>query len=470
MPRRRERHAARPRAQGRPGRRRPGAPRPARHRAAGPAAVDGTRDDRTSRRSDCATTSRSSTAARTCPRDTRITVHGEDGNVRTVVHVDADGKVHVDAIAPNTRHGDNPEVRHPAPNAHYRVELGHRHDVFVADADGTRQTTQDTIKIGDRVVPIDRAVLIEPIPEPANGRQVIDRDHPLAPRPDEAFTARTDLPPNTRIEVHDTDGHVPRHGPDRRATASRGGWPRRTTCRPTRATPRCSTTSQGTNYNIDRGPLLQEFTTDAEGHPQHARRAHRADHDQAGDGHRPQAGRAVQPPGQVHDPSTEYVVTDEHGQRRGRFLTDESGPRGVRGHPLGPAQPGQRRDHPGAVARSGDVRRLLRPRQGREPRADLADARQRRGEAGDAAHQDRRRLRVLGEGRQRRHQRLDAGAARGGRRGRSATPTRSRSAPTCRRAPGSCWTTTRSRATARSRPARAARPRTCTRSGRSART
>ncbi|MEU4764727.1 glycohydrolase toxin TNT-related protein [Actinosynnema sp. NPDC023794] len=258
------------------------------------------------------------------PRDTRITIQGEDGAVRTVVHVDADGNVHVDAIAPNTRHGDNPEVRHPAPNAHYRVELGHRHDVFVADADGTRRTTQDTIKIGDRVVTIDRAVIIEPIPEPANGRQVIDRDHPLSPRPDEAFTARTDLPPNTRMEVHDTEGTY-------RGTVQTDadGKPRWVAAPDYLSTdvrnPEVQHTSQGTNYNIDRGPLHQEFTTNAEGHPQHAverteptttRQAPVTDLRQ---------GEPFSRPGQVHDPSTEYLVTDEHGQRRGRFLTDGSG-------------------------------------------------------------------------------------------------------------------------------------------------
>ncbi|WP_197289825.1 glycohydrolase toxin TNT-related protein [Saccharothrix sp. NRRL B-16348] len=258
------------------------------------------------------------------PRDTRIAIQGEDGNVRTVVHVDADGNVHVDAIAPNTRHGDNPEVRHPAPNAHYRVELGHRHDVFVANADGTRQTTQDTLKIGDRTVTVDRAVIIEPIPEPANGRQTIDRDHPLAPRPDEAFTARTDLPPNTRMEVHDTEGTY-------RGTVQTDadGKPRWVAAPDYLSTdvrnPEVQHPSQGTNYNIDRGPLHQEFTTDAEGHPQHAverteptttRQAPVTDLRQ---------GEPFSRPGQVHDPSTEYLVTDEHGQRRGRFLTDESG-------------------------------------------------------------------------------------------------------------------------------------------------
>ncbi|MFE9744960.1 glycohydrolase toxin TNT-related protein [Saccharothrix saharensis] len=258
------------------------------------------------------------------PRDTRITVRGEDGQVRTVVHVDVDGKVHVDAIAPNTRHGDNPEVRHPAPNAHYRVELGHRHDVFVANADGTRQTTQDTIKIGDRVVTVDRAVIIEPVPEPANGRQVIDRDHPLAPRPDEAFTARTDLPPNTRMEVHDTDGTY-------RGTVQTDadGKPRWVAAPDYLSTdvrnPEVQHTSQGTNYNIDRGPLHQEFTTDAGGHPQHAVERVEPTTTRQEPVAGLKQGEPFSRPGQVHDPSTEYLVTDEHGQRRGRFLTDESG-------------------------------------------------------------------------------------------------------------------------------------------------
>ncbi|MFD1151713.1 glycohydrolase toxin TNT-related protein [Saccharothrix hoggarensis] len=263
-------------------------------------------------------------AGQDLPADTRITIRGEDGAVRTVVHVDANGAVHVDAIAPNTRHGENPEVRNPAPNAHYRVELGHRHDVFVANADGTRQTTQDSIKIGDRVVPIERAVIIEPVPEPANGRQAIDRDHPLAPRPGEAFTARADLPPSTRMEVHDTEGTY-------RGTVQTDadGKPRWVAApdylsNDTR-NPEVQHTSQGTNYNIDRGPLHQEFTTDSQGHPQHAvDRTEPTTTRQApvtGLGQ----GEPFSRPGQVHDSNTEYLVSDEHGQRRGRFLTDESG-------------------------------------------------------------------------------------------------------------------------------------------------
>ncbi|QFZ23373.1 TNT domain-containing protein [Saccharothrix syringae] len=258
------------------------------------------------------------------PPNTRITVLGEDGNVRTTIHVDADGRVYVDAVAPNTRHGDNPEVRHPAPNAHYRVEVGHRHDVFVANPDGTRATTQDTIKVGDRVVPVERTVPVEPVPEPANGRQVIDANHPLAPRPGEAFTARTDLPPDTRMEVYDTDGTyrgtvqtdatgLPRWvaAPDYLANDTRN--------------PEVTHAGRGVNYNIDRGPLHQEFTTNADGHPQDAvarteptttRQTPVTDLAQ---------GEPFSRPGQLHDPNTEYVVSDEHGQHRGRFLTDEHG-------------------------------------------------------------------------------------------------------------------------------------------------
>ncbi|WP_306743535.1 glycohydrolase toxin TNT-related protein [Saccharothrix yanglingensis] len=258
------------------------------------------------------------------PRDTRVSIQGEDGTVRTVVHVDADGNAYVDAVAPNTRHGDNPEVRNPIPNAHYRVEVGHRHDVFVATADGTRAVTQDTIRVGDRTVPIERTAPIEPIPEPANGRQVIGADHPLAPRPGEAFTARTDLPADTRMEVHDTDGTYrgtvqtdadgrPRWvaAPDFLADGTRN--------------PEVMHSSQGTNYNIDRGPLHQEYRTDANGHPQDAvARTEPTTTRQVpvtGLGQ----GEPFSSPGQVHDANTEYVVSDEHGQHRGRFLTDESG-------------------------------------------------------------------------------------------------------------------------------------------------
>ncbi len=258
------------------------------------------------------------------PADTRINIRGEDGNVRTVVHVDANGAVHVDAIAPNTRHGDNPEVRHPAPNAHYRVELGQRHDVFVANADGTRQTTQDSIKIGDRVVPIDRTVLIEPIPEPANGRQTIGADHPLAPRPNEAFTARTDLPPNTRMEVYDTEGTY--RGTVQTDADGKPKWVAAPDYLSTDTrNPEVMHTSQGTNYNIDRGPLHQEFTTNSEGHPQNAVERTEPTTTRQTPVDDVRQGEPFSRPGQVHDPNTEYLVSDEHGRRRGRFLTDESG-------------------------------------------------------------------------------------------------------------------------------------------------
>ncbi|XVV08117.1 hypothetical protein ACQPW3_38455 [Actinosynnema sp. CA-248983] len=257
------------------------------------------------------------------PRDTRIEVQHPNGEVRTVVHVDADGNVFVDAIAPNTRHGDNPEVLHPAPNAHYRVETGHRHDVFVANPDGTRQTTTDTIKIGGQDVQVQRTVLIDPPPPAANGRVTIDRDHPMAPRPGEAFTARTDLPPDTRMDVHDTEGN--HRGTVQTDGEGRPKWIAAPDFLGDTRNPEVTNPVPGANYNVDRGPLRQEFTTDANGHPQNAvdRVEPTTTHQRSVDDVK--QGQPFSRPGQVHDPDTEYVVTDEHGQRRGRFLTDETG-------------------------------------------------------------------------------------------------------------------------------------------------
>ncbi len=260
---------------------------------------------------------------RELPRDTRIEVQNPNGEVRTVVHVDADGNVFVDAIAPNTRHGDNPEVLHPAPDAHYRVETGHRHDVFVANPDGTRQTTPDTIRIGGQDVPIQRTVIIDPPPNPANGRVTVDQNHPLAPRPGEAFTAHDNLPRDTRFEVHDTDGNY--RGTVQTDGEGRPNWIAAPDFVGDTRNPEVANPIAGANYNIDRGPLHQEFTTDANGHPQNAVDATAPDarHQQSVDDLR--QGEPFSRPGQVHDANTEYTVTDEHGQRRGRFITDESG-------------------------------------------------------------------------------------------------------------------------------------------------
>ncbi|CCH35025.1 glycohydrolase toxin TNT-related protein [Actinosynnema sp. NPDC047251] len=260
---------------------------------------------------------------RELPRDTRIEVRNPNGEVRTVVHVDADGRVHVDAIAPNTRHGDNPEVRHPAPDAHYRVETGHRHDAFVANADGTRQTTEGTVRIGGQEVPVQRTAIIETPPPPANGRVVIGQDHPLAPGPGEAFTARTDLPPDTRLEVHDTDGAY--RGTVQTDADGRPRWIAAPDFLGESRNPEVTHPVGGANYNIDRGPLHQEFTTDANGHPQNAvdgtAPAFRDQHSVGDLGQ----GEPFSRPGQVHDANTQYTVTDEHGQHRGRFITDDAG-------------------------------------------------------------------------------------------------------------------------------------------------
>ncbi|MBB5954980.1 hypothetical protein FHS29_001550 [Saccharothrix tamanrassetensis] len=260
---------------------------------------------------------------RELPRDTRIEVQSPNGDVRTVVHVDADGNVHVDAIAPNTRHGDNPEVMHPAPNAHYRVETGHRQDAFVANADGTRQTTPDTVRIGGQDVPIQRTNTIDPPPNPANGRVTIAPDHPMAPRPGEPFTARTDLPQDTRMEVYDTDGNY--RGTVQTDVDGRPQWIAAPDFIGDTRNPEVTHPIGGANYNIDRGPLHQEFTTDANGHPQNAVDGTAPEHRNQQSVNDVRQGEPFSRPGQVHDANTEYTVSDEHGQRRGRFITDDNG-------------------------------------------------------------------------------------------------------------------------------------------------
>ncbi len=260
---------------------------------------------------------------RELPLDTRIEVLDESGQLRSVVHVDAEGAVSVDAIAPNTRDGVNPEIAHPHPDADYRVQVGNRNDVFVAGSDGSPLTQDDKVKIGGRQVDVTRPVTITEPPAPANGERTIHPGDPMAPRPGEAFTARTDLPPNTRFDVTDTEGnHRGTVQTDENGTPRWVAAPENAGGRPN---PEVANPIPGSNYNVDRGPLFQEFSTDAQGRPEPG-----VTYERPATTHRvevtdlPQNRPLTQHDGQPLAADTEYVVTD--GERvRGRVFVDDSG-------------------------------------------------------------------------------------------------------------------------------------------------
>jgi hypothetical protein len=260
---------------------------------------------------------------RELPLDTSIRVLDENGRHRTTVHVDAEGAVSVDAIAPNTRGGVNPEIAHPYPDANYRVQVGNRNDVFVAGPDGTPLRQTDHVRIGGQPVDVSRPVTIATPPSPANGERTIHPGDPMAPRPGEAFTARTDLPPNTRFDVTDTEGnHRGTVQTDEHGTPKWVAAPENVGDRPN---PELANPVPGSNYNVDRGPLFQEFSTDAQGRPEPGVTYERP----ATDNRVEVTGLPQNQPlrehnGQPLTPGTEYVVTD--GERvRGRVIVDEGG-------------------------------------------------------------------------------------------------------------------------------------------------
>ncbi|MET1076057.1 MAG: glycohydrolase toxin TNT-related protein, partial [Umezawaea sp.] len=260
---------------------------------------------------------------RELPLDTSIRVLDENGRLRSTVHVDAEGAVSVDAIAPNTRDGVNPEIAHPHPDANYRVQVGNHNDVFVAGDDGTPLQQTDRVRIGGQTVEIDRPVTITEPPAPANGERTIGRGDPLAPRPGEAFTARTDLPPNTRFDVTDTEGN--HRGTVQTDGDGRPAWvatPERLGDAPN---PELASPVPGANYNVDRGPLFQEFSTDAQGRPEPGVTYERpvAQH-QVEVTDLPQNRPLTEHDGQPLNPDTEYLVTDD-GRVRGRVFVDDTG-------------------------------------------------------------------------------------------------------------------------------------------------
>ena len=272
---------------------------------------------------------------RELPVDTRIEVLAEDGRIRTVVHVDVQGAVHVDAIAPNTRDGVNPEIAHPHPDAGYRVQVGNRNDVFVAGPDGSPLHQQDRVRIGNQPVEVSRPVTITEPPTPANGQQTIGRDHPLAPAPGDAFTARTDLPANTRFDVTDTEGnHRGTVQTDEHGTPKWVAAPENAGDHPN---PEVAHPIPGSNYNVDRGPLFQQYSTDAQGRPEPGVTYERptATH-QVEVTDLPQNRPLTQHDGRPLAADTEYVVKDGDRVRTRVFVEDgglshvetESGQRG----------------------------------------------------------------------------------------------------------------------------------------------
>ena len=283
---------------------------------------------------------------RELPLDTSVRVLDENGQLRSVVHVDAEGAVSVDAIAPNTRDGVNPEIAHPYPDATYRVQVGNHNDVFVAGPDGSPQTQNDTVKIGGKSVEVTRPVTITEPPAPANGTQTVGRGHPLAPGPNDAFTARQDLTPNTRFDVTDTEGnHRGTVQTDEHGTPKWVAAPETVGDRPN---PEVANPIPGSNYNVDRGPLFQQFSTDATGTPEpgigyeRPVTSNRVDVDGL-----PQNRPLTQHDGQPLAADTEYVVHD--GDRtRGRVIID------AEGHAFVEADSGQRGRTNPELARAGE--------------------------------------------------------------------------------------------------------------------
>ena len=261
---------------------------------------------------------------RDLPADTTIRVHGEDGQIRSTVHIDAQGRVHVDATAPNTRHGINPEVSFPYGDANYRVQVGNRNDVFVADADGNARQEEITVRRGGRDVVSFRDALITEPPAPTGATQPIDANHPMAPGPNEAFSLRTDLPPNTRFEVTGTDGNY------RGTVQTDGAGQARWVSAPERVgdggNPELANMIEGGNYNVDRGPLFQEFRTDANGNPEaaqgerHVQTTQERNVDNVAQSRPFQENRNL-----TFEPNTQYNVSERNGQERGTFYTGDDG-------------------------------------------------------------------------------------------------------------------------------------------------
>jgi hypothetical protein len=267
---------------------------------------------------------------------TRYRILDENGNHRSTVYTDRHGNVsHVDSVAPNTLHGNNPEIARPAPNADYRVEVGHRYDVYPTGPDGNVRTvthtdvdtphgTQDVTRVGD----------IEPPPRVADTDHVpVGPDHPLSPEPNEPFHPDPEqLEPNHRYHVTDRDGN-PR-GSFQTDGEGNIRWIDTPHHTDTWRNPDLEHPIGDANYRVDRGPLHQEYHVDEHGRPERAvpweqPRTNSQDpipHDRAVRQNESFAAR--------HDPSNPdtrlaggeaHQVSDVHGQPRGTFYTNEAG-------------------------------------------------------------------------------------------------------------------------------------------------
>lgn len=132
---------------------------------------------------------------------TRYEVEG-----RGTFWTDQNGHVrYVDAEIPNTRHGQNPDVHHPLPKAQYRVRTDHGELTFSTDKNGYPPAAA--------LYEPPTHILANPGSSPREVPTVTVGAHPDAdgsippPRPGEGFAHRTDLAPNTRYEVYDTNGN-----------------------------------------------------------------------------------------------------------------------------------------------------------------------------------------------------------------------------------------------------------------------
>ncbi|MDQ3405182.1 MAG: TNT domain-containing protein [Actinomycetota bacterium] len=135
------------------------------------------------------------------------TAYQVDG--RGTYYTDHRGMItHADLVAPNTRDGANPDVDRPAPDTTYRVDVDGAEHRYTTDDQGYPPRYQEWVE------PLTNNP-DAPVQVPAPGQPPGGPLGPLGDR--EAFSDRTDLPPNTKFEVTgrgtfytgdpDADGH-----------------------------------------------------------------------------------------------------------------------------------------------------------------------------------------------------------------------------------------------------------------------
>ncbi|MEU3274215.1 hypothetical protein ABZ639_25525 [Saccharomonospora sp. NPDC006951] len=251
----------------------------------------------------------------------RYEIMGEDGDVRSTVYTDSSGNVtHVDAVAPNTLHGGNPEVMRPAPDADYRVRTGHRADIFPTGPDGRTRMVDDPAGGPSRVDYVD-------VPEEPAAVRNIGPDDDLCPGGDTRFGEGHSLDPSTRYNVVDAEGN-PRgtfqtdgEGNVKWADVpgSGNGWDN----------PDLREPHPNANYRVDKGPMHQEYHVGGDGRPEPAApwdgperdTLPRQDHPGVKQGEAFSARQGTE----NLAPGTEHRALDERGQVRSRFYTDGDG-------------------------------------------------------------------------------------------------------------------------------------------------